>query len=87
MKITSVTITKNLRMGESSVKGYASIVLDEVLTIRNIRIVQGKTNKNPFLVYPKRKSGKKDIADVFPIKDEFRKEIESAILTQFGKEL
>jgi len=81
MKITNVIIKK---VEDKKVKGYATVVLDDVLAIHNIRIVDG--NDKLFIAMPSRLGSDNKYYDyVHPIVNSFRIELEEAILKEFNK--
>lgn len=81
MKINSVSIKK---VDDKKVKGYATVVLDDVLAIHNIRIIEG--NNKLFVAMPSRLGSDNKYYDyVHPIVNSFRNELEEAILKEFNK--
>jgi len=81
MKVTSVNV-KKIEKEESRMKGIASILLDDLIAIHDIRIIQG--DNGLFVAMPSRKTptgGYRDI--VHPITPEGRKMIEDAILGEY----
>lgn len=81
MKVTSVNV-KKIEKDESRMKGIASILLDDLFAIHDIRIIQG--DNGLFVAMPSRKTptgGYRDI--VHPITPEGRKMIEDAILGEY----
>ena len=84
MKITSV----NVRITEkenSRMKGIASILLDDIIAIHDIRIISG--DNGLFVAMPSRKTAAGDYRDiVHPISPEGREMIEKAILAEYNKE-
>ncbi|MBQ3475692.1 MAG: septation regulator SpoVG [Bacilli bacterium] len=83
MKVTSVNV-KKIEKDESRMKGIASILLDDLIAIHDIRIIQG--DNGLFVAMPSRKTptgGYRDI--VHPITPEGREMIETAILGEYEK--
>ena len=83
MKVTSVNVKKIEKEG-SRMKGIASILLDDLIAIHDIRIISG--DKGLFVAMPSRKNqtaGYKDI--VHPITPEGREMLEKAILGEYEK--
>ena len=84
MKVTSVNVKKIEKEG-SRMKGIASILLDDLIAIHDIRIISG--NNGLFVAMPSRQiqttGGYRDI--VHPITPEGREMIESAILGEYEK--
>ena len=83
MKVTSVNV-KKIEKDESRMKGIASILLDDLIAIHDIRIIQG--DNGLFVAMPSRKTatgGYRDI--VHPISQEGREMIEKAILEEYDK--
>ena len=81
MKVTSVNV-KKIEKEESRMKGIASILLDDLIAIHDIRIIQG--DNGLFVAMPSRKTptgGYRHIAH--PITPEGRKMIEDAILGEY----
>lgn len=83
MKVTSVNVKKIEKDG-SRMKGIASILLDDLIAIHDIRIISG--DNGLFVAMPSRKTatgGYRDI--VHPITPEGREMIETAILGEYEK--
>lgn len=81
MKITSVSV-KKVEKEDSRMKGIATIVLDDQLTIHDIRIIEG--DNGLFTAMPSRKTatgGYRDVAH--PINPAARNMIEKAILDAY----
>ena len=84
MKVTSVNVRK-IEKDNSRMKGIASILLDDLIAIHDIRIING--DNGLFVAMPSRKTatgGYRDI--VHPISQEARDIIEGAILEEYNKE-
>ena len=78
MKVTSVNVKKLEKEG-SRMKGIASILLDDLIAIHDIRIIAG--DNGLFVAMPSRKTPSGTYRDiVHPITPEGRQMIESAIL-------
>lgn len=85
MKVTSVNV-KKIEKENSRMKGIASILLDDMIAIHDIRIISGENGL--FIAMPSRKTatgGYRDIAH--PISSECRKMFEDAVLEEYNKEI
>lgn len=83
MKITKVYVNK-VESERESLKGYATIEIDDCLEINNIRIIEGKTRT--FCAMPSRKLKNGKFGDyVQPKNQETRDLIEKTILEEFNK--
>ena len=83
MKITSVNVRKIEKEG-SRMKGIASVLLDDMFAVHDIRIIDG--DNGLFIAMPSRKTttgGYRDIAH--PINPEVRSMFEEAILEAYEK--
>ena len=83
MKVTSVNV-KKIEKENSRMKGIASILLDDMIAIHDIRIISG--DNGLFVAMPSRKTatgGYRDI--VHPITPEGRQTIETAIIDEYNK--
>ena len=84
MKVTSVNV-KKIEKENSRMKGSASILLDDIIAIHDIRIISG--DNGLFVAMPSRKTAAGDYRDiVHPISPEGREMIEKAILAEYNKE-
>ncbi len=84
MKVTSVNV-KKIEKENSRMKGIASILLDDIIAIHDIRIISG--DNGLFVAMPSRKTAAGDYRDiVHPISPEGREMIEKAILAEYNKE-
>ena len=84
MKVTSVN-GKKIEKENSRMKGIASILLDDIIAIHDIRIISG--DNGLFVAMPSRKTAAGDYRDiVHPISPEGREMIEKAILAEYNKE-
>ena len=82
MKITNVSIRKVEE--NESLKGYATIVLDDCIAIHSIRIIEG--TKGLFVAFPSQRGKNEQFYDlVHPIKQETREMITEEILKEFTK--
>ena len=82
MKVTSVNV-KKIEKENSRMKGIASILLDDIIAIHDIRIING--DNGLFVAMPSRKTatgGYRDI--VHPITQEGRDIIETAIIEAYN---
>lgn len=83
MEITKVYVNK-VESERESLKGYATIEIDNCLEINNIRIIEGKTRT--FCAMPSRKLKSGKFGDyVQPKNQETRDLIEKAILDEYNK--
>ena len=83
MEITSVNVRKIEKEG-SRMKGIASVLLDDMFAVHDIRIIEG--DNGLFIAMPSRKTatgGYRDIAH--PINPEIRSMFEEAILEAYDK--
>ena len=86
MKITKVTVA--VLKDKPRLRGVASIVFDNVFKVRDIPILPRKNDDSLYVAMP----GKK-LADghrvyyAYPVTQEFRTEIESAILEEYERRL
>ena len=84
MKVTSVNV-KKIEKENSRMKGIASILLDDIIAIHDIRIISG--DNGLFVAMPSRKTAAGDYRDiVHPISPEGREMIDKAILAEYNKE-
>ena len=84
MKVTSVKV-KKIEKENSRMKGIASILLDDMIAIHDIRIISG--DNGLFVAMPSRKTATGDYRDiVHPISQEARDIVESAIIEEYNKE-
>ena len=84
MKVTSVKV-KKIEKENSRMKGIASILLDDMIAIHDIRIISG--DNGLFVAMPSRKTPSGDYRDiVHPISQDARNIVESAILEEYNKE-
>ena len=82
MKVTSVKV-KKIEKENSRMKGIASILLDDMIAIHDIRIISG--DNGLFVAMPSRKTATGDYRDiVHPISQEARDIIEGAILEEYN---
>ena len=84
MKITSVNVRK-VEREDNRMKGIASVLIDDVFAVHDIRIIEG--DKGLFIAMPSRKTatgGYRDIAH--PTNADSRKMFEDAILEAYNNE-
>lgn len=80
IRITDIKISKV--ENNKDLKGFAMIVIDDAICIRNIRIIEGK--ERIFLAMPSKKDKKNVFRDfVYPINQETREYIEEMILKAY----
>ncbi len=83
MKVTSVNVKKISNEG-SRMKGIASILLDDLIAIHDIKVIEG--NNGLFVAMPSRKTPAGSYRDiVHPITPEGREMIEKAIFEEYDK--
>ena len=83
MKITSVNVKKIEKEG-SRMKGKASILIDDVFAVHDIRIIEG--DNGLFIAMPSRKTATGEYRDIaHPINSEARKMFEDAIIDVYNK--
>lgn len=83
MKITEVSIKL---ANEEKLKGFANITFDDVFVVRGIKIING--SEGLFISMPSRKLNNGEYRDiVHPIQNDFRIELEKAILDEYEKSL
>ncbi len=81
MQITSVNVKK---YDKEKMKGIASVLIDDCIVIRGIRIIEGE--KGLFIAFPSRKNNEGLYVDVVhPINSETRKQFEDAIFEEYNK--
>ncbi len=80
MTITDVKVRKLNR--EDSLKAFASITIDDVFVVNEIRVLEGK--KGLFVAMPSKKVGEKYLDISHPITAEWRQRINSAVLSEYG---
>lgn len=81
MKITNVRI--NQLVGEGKVRALASVVFDGVLTVTDLRVVEG--SKGIFVSMPSRKNKDGKYRDiVYPCTAEMRQAIQSAVIGAYN---
>ena len=83
MKVTSVKV-KKIEKENSRMNGIAEILLDDMISIHDIRIISG--DNGLFVAMPSRKTPTGDYRDiVHPISQEARDIIEKAIVEEYNK--
>lgn len=89
MTITGIRITlKRLSDGEvSRLKGYATVTIDDMVAIHDIKILEGKDNGKLFIAFPSRldNTNGKFLDIAHPINSESREMFEKAILDEYNK--
>ena len=65
-----------------TLKGFASVNIDEQFAVKGIRIVEGENG--PFLSMPSRKVGENYEDMCFPVTKECREKLNEAVLTKGG---
>jgi stage V sporulation protein G len=84
MKISKVTIKKIENNADSRLRGYATIEIDEMFVVGDIRIIQG--DDKLFIAMPSKKTQTGAFRDVcHPINQDARDLITEAIMTEFNK--
>lgn len=81
MKITSKVNVYE----KGTLKGFASLNIDDKLIIKNLRIVEG--DKGLFVAYPSTHNEKEDkwFEDVYPLTSEVRENIQKIVLDEYAK--
>lgn len=83
MEFTDIRIKKV--EGETKLKAYASVTLDDDFVVHNIKVIEGK--EGLFIAMPSRKTKSGEMKDVaHPINSEFRDKLQSAILEAYQSE-
>ena len=81
MKITDVRVRRV--EGETSLKGVASITIDEAFAVHELRIIEG--NEGLLVAMPSRKAADGTFRDIaHPINVEARKMVEEIVLEAFN---
>ncbi|MGE5507142.1 MAG: septation regulator SpoVG [Chitinophagales bacterium] len=82
MEITEVHVKRVA--GENKTRATASIVLDGVFVVRDLRVVE--TEKGPFVAMPSRRAANGEFRDIaYPITAEAREMIQRAVLAAYEK--
>lgn len=82
MDITDIQIKKV--EGEGKLRAYASVTFDDLFVVHNIRVIEG--DHGLFIGMPSRKTKSGEFKDVaHPIRQEFRKKLEEAVLAAYHK--
>lgn len=84
MRITSVNVAITAQIG-NAVKAYASILIDNCMAIKNIRII--KRDKGYLMAMPSRKIGKNYDDITYPINAETRSYVEDKVMDAFWLEV
>ncbi|MCK4824040.1 SpoVG family protein [bacterium] len=88
-KITNVNIVVRPKSDKRSqnVLGFAEVIIDESLVIRNIKIIQSKGNHKKLLVFPSQmtRESKKWYDICYPINRETREYFEKVIFNAYEK--
>lgn len=85
MQVTAVTFIPIKESKQKSLIGIANITLDNVLVVKEIRLIKGKYGV--FLGFPSKKGADDKYHDiVFPLDKEFRQVMLDAILKEIAKE-
>jgi len=83
MKITSVTV-KKIEKENSRMKGIASVLLDDVFAVHDIRIIEG--DNGLFIAMPSRQTSTGVYRDIaHPINSETRQMFEKEVLDAYEK--
>lgn len=81
MKVTEVRLYQT--QGKGRIVAYCSVTLDDVLVIRDCKIVQGEKEK--FFAFPSRKEGDKYIDIVFTLSRELRQAVGESVISEYTK--
>jgi len=82
VKVTEVRIYPT--QGKGKIIAYCSVTLDDVLVIRDCKIVQGEKEK--FFAFPSRKEGDKYIDIVFTLSRELRQSIGESVISAYNQQ-
>ena len=86
MKITKVTVA--VLKDKPRLRGVASVVFDDVFKVRDIPILPRKNDDCLYVAMPGKKlSDGHRIYYAYPVTQEFRTEIETAILEEYNRRL
>lgn len=84
MQITDVRV--RMKGNDSKMKAIASITIDDVFVIHDIKVIDGE--KGMFIAMPSRKAGDGEYKDIaHPINSEIRNSIQKIILEKYEEEL
>lgn len=84
MQITDVRV--RIKGNDSKMKAIASITIDDVFVIHDIKVIDGE--KGMFIAMPSRKAGDGEYKDIaHPINSETRNSIQKIILEKYEEEL
>ena len=84
MHITDVRV--RMKGNDSKMKAIASITIDDVFVIHDIKVIDGE--KGMFIAMPSRKAGDGEYKDIaHPINSETRNSIQKIILEKYEEEL
>ena len=84
MQITDVRV--KMKGNDSKMKAIASITIDDVFVIHDIKVIDGE--KGMFIAMPSRKAGDGEYKDIaHPINSETRNSIQKIILEKYEEEL
>lgn len=84
MQITDVRV--RMKGNDSKMKAIASITIDDVFVIHDIKVIDGE--KGMFIAMPSRKAGDGEYKDIaHPINSETRNSIQEIILEKYEEEL
>lgn len=82
MEITEVHVKRV--NGETKTKAVASIVIDGVFVVRDLRVIE--TEKGPFVSMPSRRAANGEFRDIaYPITAEAREMIQKVVLAAYEK--
>ncbi len=82
MEITEVHVKRV--NGETKTRATASIVIDGVFVVRDLRVVEAE--KGPFVAMPSRKAPNGEFRDIaYPITAEAREMIQKVVLAAYDK--
>lgn len=83
MQITDVRV--RMKGNDSKMKAIASITIDDVFVIHDIKVIDGE--KGMFIAMPSRKAGDGEYKDIaHPINSETRNSIQKIILEKYEEE-
>lgn len=81
MNITKITVKKI--EGQQTLRGVASVVLDDEIKIRDIKILERENVGMSIMMPNKKVADGKYVGYAYPVTEKARKELQDAILEQY----